>query len=197
MTFGLPVLKKRREILDAAELMKVEPAGMQLSKFTKVLIVSTLTLLYGMFIGGSIYNIINHKFRDTEAFTKVFAVAAVMFTIIFAVAIFLIIKKKRSSLVFTDAGIAGPAILSVKYEELGGYAWQTDSGFMATGQTSKDKKTLLITANKGWFPEVRYVTRGGTSVLASYGYFFEPDQMRKVDEIMANYGIKRLLDKER
>ena len=171
---------------------------MQLSKFTKALMVGLLTMLYCMFIGGSVYNIANNRFRDTEASIKVFAAASVIATAFYAVATLLVIKKNRSSLVFTEVGIAGTAMFSAKYEDLGGYAWESSSGFLATGQTSKKKKkTLFITANKGWFPEVRYVTRMGTSVLASFGYYFNSDQIKKIEEIMASCGIKRLPDREK
>lgn len=197
MTFGLPGTKKRREILTAPELMTVEAEGMPLSKFTKVLMVGILTILYCMFIGGSVYNIINHRFRDTDAFIRIFAAASVITTIGYAAATLLIINKNRSLLIFTEVGIAGNALISAKYEDLGGYAWESSSGFLTTGQASKEKKkTLFITANKGWFPEVRYVTRFGTSVLASFGYYFNPEQVQQVEEIMVSRGIKRLQDRE-
>ena len=197
MTFGLPGTMKRREILTASKLLTVEAEGMPLSKFTKVLVVGTLTLLYCMFIGGSIYNIVNHRFRDTDAFIKLFAAVSVIATVGYAAATLLIINKNRSSLVFTEVGIAGNALISVKYDDLGGFAWETSSGFLTTGQASKEKKkTLFITANKGLFPEVRYATRFGTSVLASFGYYFDSEQIQKVEEIMASRGIKRLQDRE-
>ncbi|RII24976.1 MAG: hypothetical protein CXR30_19405 [Geobacter sp.] len=196
MSCALPGLKKRREILAAPELLKVEAEGMQLSKFTRALMVGTLSLLYGMFIGGSIYNIVNHRIKDTEAYLQVFVPMSVIATAFLAVACLLIIKKNRFSLVFTEVGIAGTALFSAMYEDLGGYAWESSSGFLATGQTSKEKKqTLFITANKGWFPEVRYATRMGTSVLASFGYYFNPEQIQKAEEIMASRGIKRLPDR--
>lgn len=198
MTFGLPGTKKRREILAAPELIKVEADGMQLSKFTKVLLVGTLSLLYCMFIGGSIFNIINHRFRDTETFIKLFAAVSVLTTIGYVAATLLIIRKNRSSLVFTETGIVGNALISAKYDELGGFAWETCSGFITTGQASKEKKkTLFIAANRGWFPDVRYETRFGTSVLASFGYYFNADQVQKVEEVMASRGVQRLQDRER
>ena len=198
MRFELPGSRKRREILAATELLKVEAEGMKLSTLTKVLMVGILTLLYGMFIGGSVNNIVNHRYRYDDAFISIFVTASVIATIGYAAATLLIIKKKRSSLVFTEAGIAGNALITAKYEDLGGYTWESSSGFLSTGQASKEKKkTLFITANKGWFPEVRYATRFGTSVLASFGYYFNSDEVKKVEEIMANRGIKRLQDRER
>ncbi len=196
MRFKLPVVTNRREILVAPELLRVEAQGMHLSKFTKVLIMVLLTLLYCMFVGGSIYNIVTHQFHDTDGFIKVFAALFVMITALYVAATFLIIKKKRSALIFTEVGIAGTALFSAKYEDLGGYAWESSSGFLTTGQVSKKmKKTLFITANKGLLPEVRYVTRFGTSVLGSHGYYFKLDQIQSVEKIMANRGIKRLPDR--
>ncbi|MBJ6751066.1 hypothetical protein [Geomonas anaerohicana] len=196
MSLELPGVRKRRKILTAPELLKVEAEGMQLSKFTRVLMVGTLTLLYCMFIGGSVYNIVNHRIKNTEAYLQVFVPMSVIATAFLAVASLLIIKMNRSSLVFTEIGIAGTAMFSAVYEDLGGYAWEASSGLLATGQTSREpKKTLFITANKGWFPEVRYVTRMGTSVLASFGYYFKPDQIQKAEEILASRGIKRLPDR--
>lgn len=195
MNLELPGVKKRREILTAPELLKVEAEGMQLSKITRALMVGTLTLLYCMFIGGSIYNIANHRIKNTEAYLQAFVPMSVIATALLAVASLLITKKNRSSLVFTEVGLAGTAMFSAKYEDLGGYAWESSSGFLATGKTSKEtKKTLFITANKGWFQESRYVTRMGTSVLASFGYYFTPEQIQKAEEIMASRGIKRLPD---
>lgn len=198
MTFGLPITKKRREILAAPELMKVEATEMQLSKFTRLLLVGALTLLYCIFIGGSIINIINRRFPDTEAFIKIFAVAAVLTTIGYVAAMLLIVTRNRSSLIFTEIGIAGNALITVKYNDLGSYAWETSNGFITTGQGSKETKTtLFLTANKGWLPELRYETRFGTSVIASFGYYFTSDQIQHVNEIMARYGIQRLEDRHR
>lgn len=198
MTIGLPRTKKRREILAAPKLLKVEATEMQLSKFTRVLLVGTLTLLYSMFIGGSINNIINRRFPDTEAFIKIFAVGSALTTIGYVAAILLIVTRNRSSLIFTEVGIAGNALITVKYSDLGGYAWETSSGFITTGQGSEERKrTLFITANKGWLPELRYETRFGTSVIASFGYYFTSDQIQNVNEIMARYGIRRLEDRHR
>jgi len=196
MRFDLPGVTNRREILAAPELLRIEAEGMQLSKITKVLIMVLMTLLYFIFVGGSLYNIVTHQFHDTGGFIKVFAALFVMITGLYVAAALLIIKNNRSALIFTEVGIAGTALFSAKYENLGGYAWESSNGFLTTGQLSKKmKKTLFITANKGWFPETRYVTRFGTSGLGSHGYYFKPYQIQMVEEIMTSRGIKRLPDR--
>lgn len=124
MSLQLPV-KKRRQILAAAVLLKVEAEGMQLSAFTKSLMVGFLTLLYCMFIGGSVYNIVNKRLPNIDTFIEVFAAASVMATALYISAILLIIKSKRAPLIFTEAGIAGTALFSARYEDLRGYGWES------------------------------------------------------------------------
>ena len=196
MAIGLPGTKKRNQILASPALLQIEATGIQLSKFTKSLMVFTLVLLYCMFIGGSIYNILNHQLKNTEAYIQIFLPASIMTTAFLAVSILLILKETRSPLVFTEIGIAGRTLFSVKFSDIGGYAWEASSGFQTTGQISKQKKTtLFITANKGWFPDVRYATRMGTSIFSSLGYYFTPDQMQAVEKIMFSHNIQRLPDR--
>ncbi len=149
-----------------------------------------------MFVAGVTGNIINNNMHDKTTFIKVSIIAAIMLTTLYLCAVALIIRNKRNPLIFTETGIVGTGFFNAKYERIGTFRWEICNGLLATGEATKQsKKTLLITANTGLFPEMAYKTRIGTSILGSYGYYFDETQVNKVEVILSGVGIKKLPDK--
>lgn len=197
MRLELPGLRNRREILAAPELLRITAEGMKLSVITKSLLAFVLILLYSMFMYGSIRTIITKPIHNKETFIMSFVFLAIFLSIAVAILIRLIFKDERMSLIFTEVGMAGTGLFNVKYDRIGTYGWEICNGILATGQASKkeNKKTLRITANKGLFPELAYKDRFGNSILGSYGYLFDSNQINKTEEIMNSFGIKKMPDK--
>jgi hypothetical protein len=188
MRFELPGTKNRREILAEPELLRINAEGV--GKRAKFLFGALLTLLYATFMIGT-FRIISSKSEMTSFF-----IFALIFTVIYLPTMKQILNKKIVSLVFTRIGIADTGLFAVKYDKLGGYRWEKSSGVIATGQASKnDEITLFLSANSGLFPEAAFVTRFGGSVLASYGYFFNADQIKCAEEILNSFGINKLPDR--
>lgn len=124
--------------------------------------------------------------------TSYFLFSAI-FTVIYFPTMKQICTKKIVSLVFTEIGIADSGLFAVKYDHLGGYKWASCDTFCANGSMKKaDKTTLFLTANKGLLKDVRFVTRFGTPALASYGYFFDDNQVKCTEEILNRFGINKL-----
>jgi hypothetical protein len=197
MRFELPGLRNHRgEILEAPELLRIEPKGLKLSVITKTLLVFTMSLFYSMFMYGSIQTILTSTRPGKQTFVTAFVVLAVMITAALIFLIPVIIKDKRTPLVFTEKGIAGTGFFNAKYENIGTYGWETCSSSFALGQTSGEKNiTLTLTSNKGLFPELAYRNRFGSSVLGTYCYFFNPSQIVAAEEILNKCDIKKSTDK--
>lgn len=185
MRFELSRTKHRCEILAAPELLRINAVGM--SERAKFLFGTLLTLLYVTFLIGA-YRVNSSSSEKTSYFLFLS-----IFTAIYLPTMKQIFTKKVVSLVFTTIGIADTGLFAVKYEDLGGYKWASCDTFCANSSMKKaDKTTLFLTANKGLLKEVRFVTRFGTPALASYGFFFDDNQVKCTEEILNRFGINKL-----
>jgi len=180
MRFELSKTKKRREILAAPELLRIEPEMIKMSSLIILLASVVVTLLCFMVLPGMIFG----------RFDSIFIpfIGAVI-TVIFILVIARIVQSSRKSLLFTQVGIAGAGMFYARYDELGTYQWENYRGVFSIPNIAK--KTLLITSNKGMFRDFAYTARGGGSILGAYGYFFDIDQIKSAEKILDGFGVRK------
>lgn len=184
---------KRKEILEAPELLRIFGTGMELSKITKILMAGLLTLLFAMFISGTYQTITNRPTDEKSEFMILLIVLMIALTSFWAIVMYALFRNKKFELIFTQNGVVGDGFPPTKYEKFGGYQWITTSGFVATGQNSKGGRvTLYLTANSGLLPKGAFLTNYGTSILETYGYYFDNDQIERVEAIFSSYGVQNL-----
>ncbi len=144
-----------------------------------------------MFMCGSIATMLTSTKPDSKIFAAAFVFLAIAMTTALWILVPMIIKDKRTPLIFTELGIVGTAFFNVKYEDIRSYGWENCDQSLALGQETRHTKvTLALTSNKGLFPELSYKNRFGGSVLGVYCYFFSPSQIEKVETIFKTHGIK-------
>jgi len=180
MRFELSRSRKRREILAAPELLRIEPEMMKMSLLVITLVSVVVTLLCFMVLPGMIFGGF-----DTIFIPFIGSVIAVTFILVIA----RIVQFNRKPLIFTQVGIAGGWMFCARYDELGTYQWENYKGIFPI--LNKAKKTLLITLNKGIFRDFAYTARGGGSILGACGYFFDTDQIKSVEKILDGFGVQK------
>lgn len=178
MRFERSRSRKRREILAAPELLRIEPEMMKMSLLVISLVSVVVTLLCFMVLPGMIFGGF-----DTIFIPFIGSVITVTFILVIA-------QFNRKSLIFTQVGIAGGGIFCARYDELGTYQWENYCGIFSIPNIAK--KTLLITSNRGIFRDFAYPARGGGSILGACGYFFDTDQIKSVEKILDGFGVRKV-----
>ena len=171
---------KMKEIMEAPELLRIEPYEFKLSKTAQAIIISSLAVVYAVVVIKMIRGFNPELIFATGAYAVL--IIAIM-----------LLGRKATPFVITNRGLLKYPYVAEFWEDLENYTWETFTGFSRLPLQPADKVTTLYLVNKGGILRQRNIeNRTGHTVLGNCGIFFSAEQIALTDKLFQDHGIKRI-----
>jgi hypothetical protein len=170
------MFRKSKKILDSEILLKIDPPKKEINKYLRIFLV----VIFMVFSGFMFYTTLNIFSRPA-----VYLISGFAYIVLCLVIVFVFMRLKGNSLVFTERGITDGMLISVFWKELEFYKF----GSLPDIGPNKFRRVLRIVSNKPPFYQLRYI--GLPRYLYDRGLFFSDDEFSKAEEIFRSKGIPK------